>query len=33
VRAAHFDLAVAHADLKNRLCMYRRTFENLPIFQ
>jgi hypothetical protein len=33
VRAAHFDLAVAHADLENRLRMHRRTFEYLPIVQ
>lgn len=33
VRAAHFDLAVAHTDLKNRLRMDRRTFEHPPIVQ
>jgi hypothetical protein len=33
VRTAHFYLAVAHADLKNRLRMDRRTFEHPPVVQ
>ena len=32
-RAAHFDLAVAQADLEDRLRVHRGALEDPPIFQ